>query len=155
MIVKSLTDTALILNAVNVARRDPFSNCIVYSPDTDVFLLLIYYYIWYLCIHPSELEKVLLWEKKMFEAVWKLLQYANWRNSFKSYSGFSYIYRIRSNRPISRKSTSAWWKVFLKVADEIIHPLALLGNVFFFIHLLSQVQNIPDTKAINDHWPHD
>ncbi|XP_057308922.1 uncharacterized protein LOC130647177 [Hydractinia symbiolongicarpus] len=37
-------DTALIYNAMNVAQQSPFTSCIVYSPDTDVFLLLIYYY---------------------------------------------------------------------------------------------------------------
>ena len=37
-------DTLLILQAIDAAKTDPFRECIVYSPDTDVFLLLIYYY---------------------------------------------------------------------------------------------------------------
>ena len=36
-------DTLLILHAIDVAKRNPFSECFVYSPDTDVFLLLLYY----------------------------------------------------------------------------------------------------------------
>lgn len=36
-------DTLLILHAIDVARSDPFQKLIVQSPDTDVFLLLIYY----------------------------------------------------------------------------------------------------------------
>ena len=37
-------DTLLILHATEIAKRIPFSECVIYSPDTDVFLLLIYYY---------------------------------------------------------------------------------------------------------------
>lgn len=36
-------DTLLILQALDVAKRDPFTECVVYSPDTDVFLLLLHY----------------------------------------------------------------------------------------------------------------
>lgn len=37
-------DTLLILQANDVAKTDPFKECVVYSPDTDVFLLLIHFY---------------------------------------------------------------------------------------------------------------
>ena len=37
-------DTLLILHAVDTAKLNPFSKCVVYSPDTDVFLLLNYHY---------------------------------------------------------------------------------------------------------------
>ena len=37
-------DTFLILRPFKIARRDPFKKCTVYSPDTDVFLLLIHFY---------------------------------------------------------------------------------------------------------------
>jgi len=37
-------DTLLILHCFDIAKRDPFTTCTVYSPDTDVFLLLIYFY---------------------------------------------------------------------------------------------------------------
>lgn len=37
-------DTLIILHATKVGLRLPFSKSIIYSPDTDVFLLLIYYY---------------------------------------------------------------------------------------------------------------
>ena len=38
------TDTLLILRCFNIAIRDPFTTCMVYSPDTDEFLLLIHLY---------------------------------------------------------------------------------------------------------------
>ena len=37
-------DTLIILHALDVAKRDPFSSLTVFSPDTDVFLLLLYFY---------------------------------------------------------------------------------------------------------------
>ena len=37
-------DTLLILHSIEVAKRIPFCECTIYSPDTDVFLLLINYY---------------------------------------------------------------------------------------------------------------
>ena len=37
-------DTLLILHALDVAKHNSFKECIVLSPNTDVFLLFIYYY---------------------------------------------------------------------------------------------------------------
>ena len=37
-------DTLLLLHAIDVAQKDPFRECIMFSPDTDVFLLLLHYY---------------------------------------------------------------------------------------------------------------
>ena len=34
----------LILHALDVAKDNLFKECIILSPDTDLFLLLIYYY---------------------------------------------------------------------------------------------------------------
>ena len=37
-------DTLLLLHTIDVvSKRDPFCKCVVFSPDTDVFLLLVYY----------------------------------------------------------------------------------------------------------------
>ena len=36
-------DTLLVLQAIDVAQNDPFTECVIYSPDTDVFLLLVNY----------------------------------------------------------------------------------------------------------------
>ena len=36
-------DTLLVLQAIDIARNDPFTECVIYSPDTDVFLLLVNY----------------------------------------------------------------------------------------------------------------
>ena len=37
-------DTLLILQALDIASSNPFTECYIYSPDTDVFLLTIHYY---------------------------------------------------------------------------------------------------------------
>ena len=37
-------DTLLIVQAIDVARNDSFTECYIYSPDTDVFVLLIHHY---------------------------------------------------------------------------------------------------------------
>lgn len=37
-------DTLLIVQAIDVARNDPFTECYIYSPDTDVLVLLIHHY---------------------------------------------------------------------------------------------------------------
>ena len=37
-------DTLLVLHAIDVAKTNPFNECVVVSPDTDVFLLLLHYY---------------------------------------------------------------------------------------------------------------
>ena len=35
-------DTLLVLQAIDVANRYPFTEVVVFSPDTDVFLLLVH-----------------------------------------------------------------------------------------------------------------
>ena len=42
-IMKTHDNTLLIPHCSNIARRDPFTTCTVYLPDTDVFLLLIHF----------------------------------------------------------------------------------------------------------------
>ena len=37
-------DTLLIVQAIDVGRNDPFTECYIYSPDTDVLVLLIHHY---------------------------------------------------------------------------------------------------------------
>ena len=37
-------DTLLILHAIDIARNDVFNKCCIWSPDTDVFLLLVHHY---------------------------------------------------------------------------------------------------------------
>ena len=37
-------DTLLIIQSIDVAKDDPFTECVIFSPDTDVFLLLIHYF---------------------------------------------------------------------------------------------------------------
>ena len=37
-------DTLLIVQAIDVARNDSFTECYIYSPDTDVLVLLIHHY---------------------------------------------------------------------------------------------------------------
>ena len=37
-------DTLLVLHAIDVAKTNPLNECVVVSPDTDVFLLLLHYY---------------------------------------------------------------------------------------------------------------
>ena len=38
------TNMLFILHCFKIARRDPFTTCSVYFPDTDVFLILIHFY---------------------------------------------------------------------------------------------------------------
>ena len=35
----------MILHHWYVAKRDPFTTCNIYSPDADVFLLLLHFYL--------------------------------------------------------------------------------------------------------------
>ena len=37
-------DTLMIVQAIDVARNDPFTEWYIYSPDTDVLVLLIHHY---------------------------------------------------------------------------------------------------------------
>ena len=51
-------DTLLIVHAVDTAKLNPFSGCVAYSPDTDIFVLLIH--------HHSKLPQVLHFLEQFF-----------------------------------------------------------------------------------------
>ena len=116
-------DTLLILHAINVARRDPFNECIVFSPDTDVFLLLIHY--------AESLPQVTNFRtgreqdfrdiniNKCYEAIGTKL--ANSILGFHTFTGCDQTGRFNG------KSKSSWWKIFMKADDRILDALSQLG----------------------------
>ena len=117
-------DTALILNAIDVAQRTPFSHCIVYSPDTDVFLLLIYYY----NLLPMATSFRTGKDTMLRDIDIRSCVEAIGENRSKAILGFHTFTGCDQTGHFNRKSKSVWWKSFMEANDSIIQALASLGQ---------------------------
>jgi hypothetical protein len=117
-------DTLLILHSINVFATNPFSECYVYSPDTDVFLLLIHY--------AESLPQVMYFRtgngdnfrdidiKKCYEALGP--------ENAKALLGFHTFTGCDQTGRFNGKSKSTWWKAFMKADRSIICALSNLGE---------------------------
>ena len=111
-------DTLLVLRAISVAKRDPFCKCVVYSPDTDVFLLLVYY---------SEVLPQM--------TSFRTGKGDNQRDTDVS-SCFEALRPLRSNSILgcdqigrfNAKSKSSCWNTFMKTDEDVLLSLSKLGN---------------------------
>ena len=117
-------DTLLVLHAIDVAKTNPFNECVVVSPDTDVFLLLLHYY--------EVLPLAILFRtgrgdaerdisiKQCYESI--SCKKAKAILGFHVFTGCDQIGRF------SGKGKLTWWKEFLKSDDAILTALTQLGN---------------------------
>ncbi|XP_057300399.1 uncharacterized protein LOC130631667 [Hydractinia symbiolongicarpus] len=117
-------DTALIYNAMDVAQQSPLTSCIVYSPDTDVFLLLIYYYEMlpintiFRTGRVSTLRDIDI--RNCFEALGAV--HAKAILGFHTFTGCDQTGRF------NKKSKSAWLKIYLQADNEVVLALSTLGS---------------------------
>lgn len=117
-------DTLLILHAIDVAKKDLFTECFILSPDTDVFLLLIYYH--------ESLPLVTFFRtgkgndkrdiniRDCYEALGL--------NRAAAILGFHVLTGCDQTGRFSGKSKSTWWKFFMKAEDYVLHALSKLGE---------------------------
>ena len=117
-------DTLLVLHAIDVAKRDPFCKCVIFSPDTDVFLLLVYY---------SEVLPQMTSFRTgkgdnqrdidisiCFEALGPLR--SNSILGFHVFTGCDQIGRFNG------KSKSSCWNTFMKTDEDVLLSFLKLGN---------------------------
>ena len=116
-------DTLLILHALDVAKDDPFKECIVLSPDTDVFLLLVHYYqsLPHLtCFRTGKGEKQRNIDiQSCYEAIGA--------NRAQAILGFHVLTGCDQIGRFFGKSKLSWWKSFLKSDNNILNALSQLG----------------------------
>ena len=118
------TDTLLILHCFNIARRDPFTACTVYSPDTGVLLLLTHFY-------PSLPQSLLFHTEKgkdarkiHIESSYEGPGHAQGLLRFHVFTG------CNETGSFSRKSKTFWWKKFQRANKNTLDAFAKLGEKF-------------------------
>ena len=99
-------DTLLTLHCFDIARRDPFTTCTVYSPDTDVFLLLIHFY--------SSLPQSLLFHPGKGKVARKIDIGSSYEGIGPGHAqallGFHVFTGCDQTGSFSKKSKTFWWK---------------------------------------------
>ena len=117
-------DTLLILHATEIAQRSAFSDCVIYSPDTDVFLLLIHFY---------ESLPILT---KFKTGKGEYQREINIGTCFESLGplkasailGFHTFTGCDQTGKFNGKSKSTCWKTFMKCDSKILTALSDLGT---------------------------
>ena len=117
-------DTLLILHAIDVARKDIFTECYVYSPDTDVFLLLLHHYeslplSTYFRTGKGEKERDIN-IRNCYEGIGG--------NRAAAVLGLHVLTGCDQTGRFAGKSKSTWWKSFTNADANIIQALTVLGN---------------------------
>ena len=117
-------DTLILLHALDVFTRDPFSQVDIFSPDTDVFLLLIHKHD-ALCadtnfVTGSKDDQKYTPIGKCYELLGPELCAA--LIGFHVFTGCDQIGRFNG------KSKGAWWEAFLKADADVIKALQALGD---------------------------
>ena len=126
-------DTLLISHVIEVSHRLPFCKCIIYSPDTDVFLLLVHYY-------PSipsatkfktgkgaDIRTIVI--GNCYEAIEPLRVSSDL--GFHTFTGCDQTGKFRG------KSKSTWWKSFIETSSKTLNALSLLDSSESLPHLTS------------------
>lgn len=117
-------DTLLVLHCFDIAQRDPLTNCTVFSPDTDVFLLLIHFY-------PS-LPQSLLFHTGKGKDVRKIDIGSCYEglgiNHARALLGFHVFTGCDQTGRFAKKSKQFWWKEFRKADENTLNALAQLGK---------------------------
>ncbi len=117
-------DTLMILHAYDVACKNIFRECVVVSPDTDVFLLLLHFYekmpnaIIFRTGKKEKLREISI--QKCFEAIGT--KHASAILGFHTLTGCDQIGRFAG------KSKTTWWNIFQNADDDMLTALANLGN---------------------------
>ena len=118
-------DTLLVLQCWEIARQNPFTECIVYSPDTDVFLLLVH--------HFESLPQSLIFRtgkgKDMRDICIRSCFEAIGPSHAKALLEFHTITGCDQTGRFSGKSKSfCWWKQFIDADTDSLNALAELGK---------------------------
>lgn len=124
-------DTLIVLHCLNIARQNPFSECTVYSPDTDVFLLLIHHY----DMLPQALHFRTGRGKDIRDIDIRSCQEALRPAQVKALLGFHVLTGCDQIGKFNGKSKTFWWKQFVDCDEDMLESLANLGKILFIFLL--------------------
>ena len=116
-------DTLLVLHAFDVAKTDPFNECVVISPDTDVFFLLLHYYE---VLPPAILFRTGRSDAERDISIQQCYESIGCKKA-KAILGFHVFTGCDQNGRFYGKAKLTCWKEFFK-SDVIFTALTQLGN---------------------------
>ena len=120
-------DTLLILHCCDVAQRDPFTECIVFSPDTDVFLLLIH--------HFPELSQSTIFRTGRGDQLRDISISQCYEKigpeRAKALLGFHAMTGCDQTGRFNGKTKAFWWKQFCAAGLDVVETIAELGISHF------------------------
>ena len=116
-------DTLLVLDAIDVAKTNPFNGCVLDSPDTDVFLLLLHYYE---VLPPAVLFQTGRGDAERDISIQQCYESIGCKKA-KAILGFHVFTGCDQNGRFYGKAKLTCWKEFFK-SDVVLTALTQLGN---------------------------
>ena len=117
-------DTLMILHCHFVAQQDPFTECVIFSPDTDVFLLLIYHF-------PTLCHNTIFrtgrGDQQRDISISQCYEAVGPRRA-NALLGFHAITGCDQTGRFNGKTKGFWWKHFINTEPDVIEALAELGK---------------------------
>lgn len=115
----------MIFHYFNIVRRDPFTTCIVHSPNTDVFLLLIHFY--------PPLPQALLFRTGKGKGARKIEIGSSFEGIGPCYAQVFLAFHAFTGCDqmgcFSRKLKLSWWKIFQRADEDTLDDLGKIGKV--------------------------
>ena len=117
-------DTLSVLHTIDVAKTNPFNECVAASPDTDVFLLLLHYYE---VLPPAISFRTGRGDVERDISIQQCYESVGCKKA-KAILGFHVFTGCDQIGRFCGKAKLTCWKEFLKSDDTVLTALTQLGN---------------------------
>ena len=140
-------DTLLILHGIEVSHMVPFFECIIYSPDTDVFPLLVQYYPSLLSPTKLKTDIRMIDIGNCYGAIGPLR--ASSIIDFHTFTGCDQTGKFRE------ESKSTWCKSDMESSSKTLNALSLLGSCesLPILESLEELESFVVQTYIGDKYP--
>ena len=113
-------DTGIVLHAIDVCKRDPFTDLVISCSDTDVLLILLYYF--------DELSSSTIFRTTQHDITLQLIHENIGPHMCKAILGFHAISGCDQTGKFYGHSKLSCWKTFVSSPTPVIEALSQLGE---------------------------
>lgn len=113
-------DTGIVLHAIDVCKRDPFTDLVISCSDTDVLLILLHYF--------DELSSSTIFRTTQHDITLQLVYESIGPHKCKAILGFHAFTGCDQTGKFYGHSKFSCWKVFMSSTSQVIAALSKLGE---------------------------
>ena len=111
--------TGIVLHALDISKRDPFSELVVFCSDTDVLLILLHYF--------DKLSSSTIFKTNREFVLRKIYENLAW-SVCKALLGFHAISGCNQAGSFSDFSKTSCWEIFLDLPNNVLDKFSSLSG---------------------------